>query len=45
VVLNITVSIGAAERESHTVRPRRVIRAAHAALRHAIEAGRNQVIV
>ena len=44
VVLNITVSIGAAERESHKIRPRRVIRAAHEALRIAIEGGRNQVI-
>jgi diguanylate cyclase (GGDEF)-like protein len=44
VVLNITVSIGAAERESHKIRPRHVIRAAHQALRHAIEGGRNQVI-
>mgnify|MGYP005813118485 CR=1 FL=1 len=44
VVLNITVSIGAAERESRKVRPRHVIRAAHQALRHAIEGGRNQVI-
>ena len=44
VVLNITVSIGAAERESHKIRPRHVIREAHQALRHAIESGRNQVI-
>lgn len=44
VVLNITVSIGAAERESHKVRPRHLIREAHQALRHAIEGGRNQVI-
>jgi len=44
VVLNITVSIGAAERESRKIRPRHVIRAAHQALRHAIEGGRNQVI-
>lgn len=44
VVLNITVSIGAAERESHKMRPRHVIREAHQALRHAIEGGRNQVI-
>jgi diguanylate cyclase (GGDEF)-like protein len=44
VVLNITVSIGAAERESHKVRPRHLIRQAHEALRHAIEGGRNQVI-
>lgn len=44
VVLNITVSIGAAERESHKIRPRHVIREAHQALRHAIEGGRNQVI-
>lgn len=44
VVLNVTVSIGAAERESRKVRPRHVIRAAHEALRHAIEGGRNQVI-
>lgn len=44
VVVNVTVSIGAAERESHKVRPRHVIRAAHEALRVAIEGGRNQVI-
>ncbi len=44
VVLNVTVSIGAAQRESHRVRPRHVIRAAHEALRLAIEGGRNQVI-
>ena len=44
VVLTITVSIGAAECESHKARPRHVIRAAHEALRHAIEGGRNQVI-
>lgn len=44
VVLNVTVSIGAAERESHKVRPRHLIRQAHEALRHAIEGGRNQVI-
>jgi diguanylate cyclase (GGDEF)-like protein len=44
VVLNVTVSIGAAERESRKIRPRRVIRAAREALRHAIETGRNQVI-
>ncbi len=44
VVLTITVSIGAAERESHRRHPRHLIRQAHQALRHAIEGGRNQVI-
>jgi PleD family two-component response regulator len=44
VVVTVTVSIGAAERESREAPPRHVIRAAHQALRHAIETGRNQVI-
>ncbi len=44
MVVTVTVSIGAAERDGRTTRPRNVIRAARAALRHAIEAGRNQVI-
>jgi GGDEF domain-containing protein len=44
VVVTVTVSIGAAERGGCSTRPRSVIRAARAALRHAVEAGRNQVI-
>lgn len=44
VVLTVTVSIGAAERESHARHPRHLLREAHQALRHAIEGGRNQVI-
>jgi len=44
VVVTVTVSIGAAERGDRSTRPRTVIRAARAALRHAVEAGRNQVI-
>jgi GGDEF domain-containing protein len=44
VVVTVTVSIGAAERESPEAPPRHVIRAAHQALRHAVETGRNQVI-
>jgi len=44
VVLTVTVSIGAAERENHARHPRHLLREAHQALRHAIEGGRNQVI-
>ncbi len=44
VIVLVTVSIGAAEREDLTARPGRVIRAAHEALYHAIRTGRNQVI-
>jgi GGDEF domain-containing protein len=43
VVITVTVSIGAAEREDETTRPRHVIRAAHGARRDAIAAGGNQV--
>jgi diguanylate cyclase (GGDEF)-like protein len=44
VVLTVTVSIGAAERESRKRHPRHLLRQAHQALRIAIEGGRNQVI-
>jgi GGDEF domain-containing protein len=43
VVITVTVSIGAAEREDETMRPRHVIRTAHWALRDAAAAGGNQV--
>ena len=44
VVVPVTVSIGAGEREGQHVPHRHVIRAAHEALRHAIDSGRNRVI-
>jgi GGDEF domain-containing protein len=43
VVITVTVSIGAAEREDETMRPRHVIRTAHGAMRDATAAGGNQV--
>jgi GGDEF domain-containing protein len=43
VVITVTVSIGAAEREEERMRPRHVIRMAHGALRDAAAAGGNQV--
>jgi diguanylate cyclase (GGDEF)-like protein len=43
VVITVTVSIGAAEREDETMRPRHVIRTARGALRDATAAGGNQV--
>lgn len=43
VVITVTVSIGAAEREDETMQPRHVIRTAHGVLRDAIAAGGNQV--
>lgn len=44
VVVPVTVSVGAAERQGRRARPRHVIRAAREALRHATETGPNQVI-
>ena len=43
VVITVTVSIGAAERDDEPMRPRHVIRTAHGALRDATAAGGNQV--
>ena len=43
VVITVTVSIGAAERDDETMKPRHVIRTAHGAIRDATAAGGNQV--
>jgi GGDEF domain-containing protein len=45
VVITVTVSVGAAEREDETMRHRHVIRLAHGALRDATAAGGNQVTI